>query len=67
MAEKKTNVKHVPGMPAIVIETADQEPVRKKIVDGAAVCGNCGKPLVDFSGRVKCRYCWFCGKPVLWR
>ena len=59
MTEKKKKVE--------IVETADQEPVRKKIVDGAAVCGNCGKPLVDFSGRVKCRYCWFCGKPVIWR
>jgi len=59
MAEKKSKVE--------IVETADQQLVRRQIVNGVAVCGHCGKRLVDFDGRVKCRYCWFCGKPVLWR
>lgn len=67
MAEKKAKVVNIPGSPANVIETADQAPIRRVILDGAAVCGSCGKPLVDFSGRIKCRFCWYCGKPVLWR
>lgn len=59
MAEKKAKV--------VPVETADQKPVRKEIQNGAAVCGYCKMPLVDFSGRIKCRFCWYCGKPVNWR
>jgi hypothetical protein len=57
MAEKKAKVVNIPGSPANVIETADQAPIRRVLQGGAAVCGSCGKPLVDFSGRIKCRFC----------
>ena len=67
MAEKKAKVVNIPGSPAIVIETADQAPVRRALVNGVAVCGKCGVRLVDFDGVHKCKFCWNCGKPVLWR
>ena len=50
-----------------IVETADQQLVKRVIKEGVAVCGHCGKRLVNFEGTVKCRFCWFCGKPVLWR
>ena len=59
MTEKKKKVE--------IVETADQKKVRRVIVGGVAVCGNCGSRLVDFNGTVKCRFCWYCGKHVLWR
>lgn len=57
--EKKSKVE--------IVETADQQLVRRQIKEGVAVCGHCGKRLVNFDGTVKCRFCWFCGKPVLWK
>jgi len=59
MAEKKAKVTQV--------ETADQQLVRRVIKKGEAICGNCKMPLIDFSHRYKCRFCWYCGKPVNWR
>ena len=52
MADKKAKVVNIPGSPAIAIETADQAPIRRVLQGGAAVCSSCGKPLVDFSGRI---------------
>jgi predicted amidophosphoribosyltransferase len=41
--------------------------VRRKIVDGVAICGNCGVRLVNVEERIRCKFCWNCGKPILWR
>jgi len=59
MAEKKAKV--------IPVETADLAPVRVKIVDKVAKCGNCNMSLVDIVTNRKCRFCWYCGKPILWK
>ena len=53
----------------VTAETADQDlGVRREIgPDGYAVCGSCGARLVNVEERVKCRYCWYCGKKVRWK
>lgn len=63
--EKKTKV--------VPVETADQVlgvlRVLKTDASGMkyAACGNCGCRLVNVEERVKCRYCWYCGKLVRWK
>ena len=52
------------------VETAELQllPVMKKIgPDGYAICGNCGVHLVNVEERIKCKYCWNCGRPVKWK
>ena len=54
-------------------ETADQRlavrRVLKQDASGAmyAACGNCGCRLVNVEERIKCRFCWYCGRPVIWK
>lgn len=50
-------------------ETADQDLGIMKVIrpDGYAVCGNCGVQLVNVEERIKCKYCWNCGKKVRWK
>ena len=59
MTEKKSKIQ--------VVETADQQLVKRVIKEGVARCGNCGVRLVNVEERIKCKFCWNCGKPVLWR
>ena len=66
MTEKKTKLTDV--------ETADQKlAVRRVLKQDAcgvgmyAVCGNCGARLVNVEERIKCRYCWYCGRPIIWK
>jgi len=71
MATKKVSVE-IPEMPAAV-ETADQElGVRRVLLTDAygqkyAACGHCNVRLVNVEERVKCTYCWHCGKRVIWK
>lgn len=53
----------------ITAETADQKlaVMRKINQHGEAVCGNCGVHLVNVEERIKCKFCWNCGKPVRWK
>lgn len=65
MTEKKARV--------LPVETADVKlGVQRLIkVDGSGVkyaaCGKCGSRLVNVEERVKCRFCWYCGTPVVWK
>ena len=71
MAKKQTAVE-IPEVPA-AIETADQElgvrRVLKEYIGGGvyAACGNCGVRLVNVEERIKCKFCWNCGKRVIWK
>ena len=71
MATKKVSVE-IPESPAVV-ETADQQMgVRRVLLKDAngnmyAACGNCNVRLVNVEERVKCAYCWHCGKRVIWK
>ena len=72
MAEKKARMTavEIPEVPAAA-ETADEIGVKRKIMLDAyggryAACGNCGCRLVNVEERVRCRYCWCCGKRVIW-
>lgn len=62
MAEKKT------ARPERV-ETADLPLQVMRVIgpDGYARCGSCGMRLVNVEERIKCRYCWYCGKKVQWK
>ena len=53
----------------ITAETADQKlAVLRRINQyGEAVCGSCGAHLVNVEERIKCKFCWNCGKPVRWK
>ena len=55
----------------VEVETADQKMVRRELKPTenglAAMCGGCGRPLVSFDGRTKCRFCWYCGREIKWR
>ena len=64
MAEKKGNN---PVFKAHQVEVPENQMVRRKIVDGVARCGNCGCRLVNVEARIKCRFCWYCGKAILWK
>ena len=69
MATRKRVIEaEIPEAPAAV-ETADQQiGIRRSIgPDGYARCGHCGVRLVNVEERVKCKYCWYCGKKVLWK
>ena len=66
MTEKKTKL--------TAVETADQKLAVRRVLkpeaDGIgryAVCGNCGARLVNVEERIKCRYCWYCGRPIIWK
>lgn len=60
-AEKKPRLEKV--------ETADIPLQVMRVIgpDGYARCGHCGVRLVNVEERIKCRYCWYCGKPVKWK
>jgi len=62
MAEKKK-----PDYKLFPVEVPENQMVRRKIVNGAAVCGNCGCRLVNVEERIRCRFCWYCGKAILWK
>ena len=68
MAVKKKTEIEIPAAP-VPVETADQDMGVRRVIraDGYACCGHCGSPLVNVMERVKCRYCWFCGRKVLWK
>ena len=72
MAVKKKTEIEIPEAP-VQVETADQDMgvrrVLKEYIGGGvyAACGNCGCRLVNVEERVKCRYCWNCGRKVLWK
>ena len=65
MTEKKTKV--------LPVETADVKLGVRRVVkpDGSGIntafCGNCGSRLVNVEERVKCRFCWYCGVPIIWK
>ena len=65
MAEKKTKV--------IQVETADLPLAVRRVIktyesgERYAACGNCGVKLVNIEERVKCKFCWNCGRPVIWK
>ena len=65
MAEKKAKI--FKAEPATVEVADDHLLVRRKIVNGVAICGNCGVRLVNVEERIRCKFCWNCGKPILWR
>ena len=60
-AEKKTR--------PVRVETADIPLQVLRVIgpDGYARCGSCGVRLVNVEERIKCRYCWYCGKQVKWK
>ena len=68
---KKITAVEIPeaGMEA---ETADQALGVKRVLlldaygGRYAACGNCHARLVNVEERVKCLYCWYCGKKVRW-
>jgi len=43
--------------------------VLKEYIGGGvyAACGNCGVRLVNVEERIKCKFCWNCGKRVIWK
>ena len=57
----------------IAVETADQQIGVLRVLKPDnlgqmyAACGNCGCRLVNVEERVKCRYCWYCGRLVRWK
>ena len=72
MAVKKNTAIEIPEAP-VTAETADQDlGVRRVLLLDAyggryAACGNCHVRLVNVEERVKCIYCWHCGKKVIWK
>ena len=71
MATKKVTVE-IPEVPAVVETTDKKLPVRRvlKTYEGGgqvAACGKCGARLVNVEERIKCKFCWNCGTPVIWR
>ena len=72
MAVKRKTAIEIPEAP-LDVETADEDMgVRRVILLDAyggryAACGNCNVRLVNVEERVKCLYCWHCGKKVLWK
>ena len=63
--EKKTGIEKK----AKPVETADVPLQVLRVIgpDGYARCGHCGVRLVNVEERIKCRFCWYCGKPVKWK
>ena len=67
MAEKKK------AIPMTKVETADQKLAVRRILKpdaygvNYAACGNCGCRLVNVEERVRCKYCWNCGVPIIWK
>ena len=65
MTEKKTKV--------LPVETADVKLGVKRVLrpdasgSMCAVCGKCGCRLVNVEERVKCKFCWNCGVPIIWK
>lgn len=65
MTEKKMKV--------LPVETADVKlGVRRVLKPDAwgnkyAACGNCGCRIVNVEERVKCKFCWNCGVPIIWK
>ena len=57
----------------IAVETAVNLPGVKRVLkpdhlgNMYAACGNCGCRLVNVEERVKCRFCWYCGVPIIWK
>ena len=55
------------------VETADLPLAVRRVIkqdacgDNYTACGNCGCRLVNVEERVKCRYCWYCGRPIIWK
>ena len=67
MAEKKRAIS------ITEVETADQKLAVRRILKpdaygvNYAACGNCGCRLVNVEERVRCKYCWNCGVPIIWK
>ena len=55
------------------VETADLPLAVRRVLkpdaygNNYAACGNCGARLVNVEERIKCRFCWCCGRPIIWK
>lgn len=67
MAKKQTTIET--REKPVAVETADVPLQVMRVIgpDGYARCGHCGVRLVNVEERIKCRFCWYCGKPVKWK
>jgi len=65
MTDKKLKDFHVEtaDLPLAVRRVLKQDAYGNKY----AACGNCGARLVNVEERIRCRFCWCCGRPVIWK
>ena len=51
------------------VETADQKLAIRRVINpnGEAICGNCGVRIVNVEERIRCKYCWNCGRKIKWQ